>query len=416
MQSLSGDPTAPSLRYFAIPWLVCLAACLTVDIFYFPAATTFPDEQRLLGAAIRLAATGEYWTGADRAWEMPGAPAFFAIFVKLFGAEAAILPIRTAQAVLLVVQSALLAFMAQRIFSDRLAALAAASLAAIYPFLLFYQGLLLSETLFNTFLVAALAALYWWRERGRRADVSLVVACLLFAAATLTKATLTILPPLLIAATAWAAGGSPRKILTVTAAAACLYAAFLSPWWIRNAVVLDAFVPFTTSSAQNLYLGNNPGNTNAGVDWSKDVEPDAAARMLAMQNEVERQRAFAKRATDYIKQDPAAFLRNAAKKFVRLWNLVPNAAEFNRGLYAAASALSFGTVLALALIGAWRRRQQWRALLPLYLVIAYFTLTHIVTIASLRYRLPIEPILILLAAEPLAALAKRLRPRTVRFV
>jgi hypothetical protein len=43
-------------------------------------------------------------------------------------------------------------------------------------------------------------------------------------------------------------------------------------------------------------------------------------------------------------------------------------------------------------------------LAPLYLVFGYFTFVHIVTIASLRYRFPIEPLLIVLAAEPTTAL------------
>jgi hypothetical protein len=52
-------------------------------------------------------------------------------------------------------------------------------------------------------------------------------------------------------------------------------------------------------------------------------------------------------------------------------------------------------------------------LLPIGLLMAYFTFVHAVTIASLRYRLPLEPFLIVLAAEPLARagqwLSKRFR-------
>jgi hypothetical protein len=50
----------------------------------------------------------------------------------------------------------------------------------------------------------------------------------------------------------------------------------------------------------------------------------------------------------------------------------------------------------------------------IYLVVGYFTLVHIVTIASLRYRLPLEPLLIILAAEPLAALIALVRPRAAQ--
>jgi len=340
---------------------------------------------------------------------MPGPALFFTPMVWLFGADAAILPIRTAQSVLLVIQSALVALTAQRIFGKSIVAYIAAGLVAFYPFFLFYQGLLLSETLFITLLLAAIAALYCWRDRGLQIDLPLIVTCLLFAAATLTKATLTILPPLLIAATAWAAGAHLRRTFVILIAASCLYSGFMSPWWIRNGILLGSFVPFTTSSAMNLYLGNNPRNPDAGIDWATDLDPAVMARISALPNEVERQRAFGKEALDYIKDNPAAFLRGAVKKFIRFWNLVPNAAEFKNGLYSIISAASFGPILALALICAFRRRRQWRLLAPLYLVVGYFTAVHIITIASLRYRLPIEPILILLAAEPLAAITERIR-------
>lgn len=398
--------------YRILPYLACLAACAAVNLIYFPPGPTFPDEQRYLASAIKLAASGEFWVSADRAWEMPGTALFFAPFVRLFGPEGAIMPIRFAQAVLLAAQCGLIAFLARQVTRNDIAAFIATCIAAIYPFFLFYQGLLLSETLFNTLLQASLAALYAWRARGAKLDGMLVLVSVLFAAATLTKATLTVLPPLLIAVAAWTAGATWRRTIAILLAASCLHAAFLSPWWIRNAAVLGAFVPFTTSSAQNLYLGNNPNNTTGGIDWANDVEPEVAKRLLAMPDEMERQRAFSQRATDYIKAHPLDALHLAAKKFMRLWNIVPNAAEF-RGIYAAVSALTFGPILLLALIGLLRLWRQWRLLAPILIVIGYFTFVHTVTIASLRYRLPIDPLLIVLASEPLAALLAYVWPRAL---
>ncbi len=402
----------PNYVYLAIPWLACLVACAIVNFFYFPHAVIFPDEQRFMASAVKLAATGEFWIGDDRAWDMPGTALFFAPMVRLFGPY--VMPIRFAQSLLLVVQSGLIALTAQRIFGNTLTAFVAASVAALYPFSLFYQGLLLSETLFTTLLLASIAALYWWRKRGSAIGWPLVVVCLCFAAATLTKATLTILPPFLIAATVWTTGASLRRTLVILAVATCLYSAFLSPWWVRNAVVLGSFVPFTTGSAQNLYLGNNPKNPDAGIDWATNAEPAMTAKMAALPDEVERQAAYSRAATDYIKANPTAFICSAFKKLIRFWDLVPNASEFRTGLYSIVSVASFGSVMALALIAALRRRRQWRLFAPLYLIIGYFSFVHVVTIASLRYRLPIEPILILLAAEPLAAIIERMRTGTAR--
>lgn len=401
----------PRPYYRWLPYLACLLACSAINIFYFPNATIFPDEGRILASALHLTTTGEFWVGPDRAWEMPGTALFFAAIIKLSGAQSAVLAIRCAQAILLTIQCGLVSSIAWRLFRSQTVSFIASCMVALYPFLIFYQGLLLSETLFDTFLLGAMLAVLWWRDRGLRIDSALVIATLLFALATLTKATPTFMPPLLMAATAWLASRSLRRGLTILAAACCLYAACLSPWWVRNAAVLHSFVPLTTSAAMNLYLGNNPNNANAGIDWGHDVDVEKAQKILAMPDELERQRTFSRLATDYIKAEPVTFLRNAAKKFARFWNIVPNASEYKGALYAIISALSFGPVLLLALVCALWRWRDWRSLAPLYLIIGYFTLIHMVSIASLRYRLPIEPLLIALAAAPIGAVVQRYRGR-----
>lgn len=247
-----------------------------------------------------------------------------------------------------------------------------------------------------------------------RFDRAFFVTCLFFAAATLTKATLTLFPPLLLAVAAWTAGAAWRRTIAVVVAASCLYAAFISPWWIRNATVLHTFVPFTTSSAMNLHLGNNRNNPNVGIDWAQDAEPDVAAAINALPDELARQHAYAKAARDYIESNPMTFVRAAALKFLRFWNVVPNASEYRSRFYAIISVASFGSVLVLALVGALRQWRRWRILAPIYLIIGYFTFIHIVTIASLRYRFPVEPLLIVMAAEPLAALIAAARGRLAR--
>jgi hypothetical protein len=400
--------------YRVLPYVACFLACAAVDLFYFPHTTVFPDEQRIFASAVRLAASGQFWVGSDRAWELPGTALFYTPFIRLFGEHNAIIPIRLAQAAMITVQCGFVACIARRIFNNRDIGFVAACITAFYPFILFYQGLLLSETLFNTFLLAGVAALFWWRDRGLRIEIAFTVALLCFSLATLTKATLTFLPPLLLAATALLVGVGLRRALTTLVAASGHSAAFMSPCWIRNIEIFHAFVPFTTSSALNLYVGNNVHNPNAGIDWANDVEPEFFTKTNSIPDELERQRVFKEAAVNYIKNNPTTFIRGAAKKFLRFWNIVPNAAEYRTRLYSAISALSFGTVLALALICAARRWRHWRLLAPLYLVYGYFTFVHIVTIASLRYRLPIEPLLIVLAAEPATALITYFRQYTAR--
>jgi 4-amino-4-deoxy-L-arabinose transferase-like glycosyltransferase len=384
-----------------------LALCVALDLWLFPASTTFPDEKRFLVSAADFAASGEFWVGKTRAWEMPGTEIFFALFLKLFsGKAAALMAIRIAQAVLVALQSILIGALAGRLFRDSTAALIATLIAAFYPFYLFYQGLALSETLFDFLLVAGIALLYRWRDNGARINLETVLPIACLVAATMVKGALTALAPVLIAAAVIGRRPLPDAIKAF-GAAALVYCVLMSPWWIRNYVLLDTFVPFTTSASENLYLGNSRGNPTGDPDW----KPLAGEPLMRIPGEIERSKAYAATAIDYIRSEPAAFLSRMARKFVRFWNVVPNVEAYSSPLYKIISAATFGPVLALAIACGVLTRRRWRDFLPLYLLFLYFTALHVVTIASLRYRLPIEAFLIVLAAWPAALLWRRIVQR-----
>lgn len=391
--------------------ITCLCLCVMIDLFYFSPDIIFGDEQRFLSSALDFVQTGNFVANGQRAWEMPGTALFFSVFVSLFNdTHAAIIPIRLVQASLLFSQAVLTGKIAEYIFEDSLAGLCAFAMTAYYPFFLYYQGLLLSETLFNTWLVAAIASLYWWRARKFSIDIAFVFTCVFFALATYTKATLTLLPPILIAAMTL---GARDWRLTARAffISALVYAVLLTPWWIRNYSLLDAFVPFTTGATQNLYLGNNPNNQTGSANWLTDVNPDVVTRLVGISGEVDRQRAFGREASEYIFANPQAFVHGMGLKFLRFWNVVPNAEEFNGLTYRLLSLASFAPTLVLSIICVviWRRKLLLFA--PLLLLFAYFTVLHTITIASLRYRLPLEPFLIALASAPVAMTIRAIKVR-----
>jgi 4-amino-4-deoxy-L-arabinose transferase-like glycosyltransferase len=320
-----------------------------------------------------------------------------------------VLAIRTAQSLLLVLQALLTGFTATRLFKDPLTGAIAATITAFYPLFLYFQGLLLSEPLFDLLLVGGFASLYCWRERGCRLNWWWALTALCFTMATMTKATMTFLCPLLMAGAAFEGPNRFRRAGIVLVTSSLLFAGLMAPWWVRNYAVFGTFVPFSTSAWENAYLGNNPHNSDAGIDWTSDVEPDFMQRISAVSNELEREHTFRAATINYVVNDPYGFFDRMCKKFVRFWNFVPNAEAFRSPLYRIVSALSFGPILLLALVCAirhWRMRQPF---LPIYLLIGYFTAVHVVIIASLRYRLPLEPFLILLASEPISRSFRWLR-------
>ena len=111
---------------------------------------------------------------------------------------------------------------------------------------------------------------------------------------------------------------------------------------------------------------------------------------------------------DYIKQNPGHFIALAIAKFMRFWRPWPYAADYATPLYVIVSLASFAPVLGLALVylavWGWRERA---VIAPVVLLVACLTAVHMVLAASMRYRLPLEPFLIILAATAVARLTCR---------
>jgi hypothetical protein len=61
--------------------------------------------------------------------------------------------------------------------------------------------------------------------------------------------------------------------------------------------------------------------------------------------------------------------------------------------------LSYGLVLFLAIGFVFRNAKKYfREVIPIFTLIGYLTLVHMVTIGSIRYRFPLEPFLIIFAS------------------
>jgi hypothetical protein len=119
------------------------------------------------------------------------------------------------------------------------------------------------------------------------------------------------------------------------------------------------------------------------------------------------------RAIEHIRSEPARFIVVGLRKFLRFWNLWPNAPEFSGGLYRWISLLSFGPVLVLSLLSIPLLRGMRRKTLLIWSFAGYYSLLHMITLGSLRYRLPLEPLLLALAAATLAHIISKMRETVI---
>jgi len=385
-------------NYIFVVGLFAFIIYQAVNFFYFPLHTIFPDENRFILRAILFAQTDTFGANGGTAWEMPLTSVFLGYIYKILGSEESLIVFtRVFQSLLLILQAFLIYKISMKIFKNKTVALLTYTVVLFYPYFVYYQALVLSETLFNTALIVSFYYIYRWYESDFMINRYFILSNLFLILSIYIKATLSLLAPLLLAGFYFFNKFNVKDTMKILLFSSLIYALFLSPWWIRNYYLFNTFVPFTTTSAWNLYLGNNPHNLSGGCDWSKDVDPDVVKKITQIENEVERNRAFKEEAIKFIKENPKRFIELAFLKFKRFYAIVPNASKFNEGIYKWISILSYGPVFIFFIIGIFWYRKKFKELSAIYILILYFTLIHMVVIASLRYRLPLEPFMILLS-------------------
>jgi len=258
-------------------------------------------------------------------------------------------------------------------------------------------------------LIVSFYYLYLWRNYGFKLDKYFILTIFSFTLSIYSKATLSFSPAIILTIFYLFNDFNVKRAAGIFLASIVLLSLFIAPWWVRNYIVFDAFVPFTTTSAKNLYLGNNLNNKTGGNDQRVDWELDFTKQLNRSQySELEINEAFKERAVYFIVTYPEKAVHLMYLKFKRFYNIFPNAPSFNKGYYKWISLLSYGSVFFLFIFSIFYNFSYLRALIPIYLLFGYFTVLHIMFIASLRYRLPLEPFMILLASQYVAQMHSKI--------
>ena len=123
---------------------------------------------------------------------------------------------------------------------------------------------------------------------------------------------------------------------------------------------------------------------------------------------IARDHAYRDAAVKYITEDPVRFVKLAGLKFTRFWRLWPFAEDYRTPLYVVGSIVSFVPVLILAIVYlVFFSGGHFVRIFPLLLFIGYLTAVHMIMVGSIRYRLPLEPFLIVFAAAAVTRLIGR---------
>jgi len=201
--------------------------------------------------------------------------------------------------------------------------------------------------------------------------------------------------PTLFALCAWAAW----RYKKVPVAGVVAFLVVFSPWPLRNAFTLHAFIPFRTNFGYELWVGNHPGGNG---DFSDAMDPmtnlDQRNAFLS-QGELAYMQGKDSMARGYIHSNPGSFIRLSLKRVFRFWM---GTAQGTEGTSAPLVLLAGAGLVLL-----WRRR----ALFVLYaLPLLLYPLPYYITHADARFQVVMDPLLVILAALAIDALLSFIRP------
>ncbi len=188
-------------------------------------------------------------------------------------------------------------------------------------------------------------------------------------------------------------------------------AAMMSPWWIRNYIVFESFIPTTLQVGASLYDGLHDGASGAsdeGMRFTLETERElrefdrlwkekngASLELQAFQSErlvpfeIRLNQALFSKAISWAVENPYATARLALIKFAKMWTPWPTAKEIGGLSVRIVEAVGYLVIVGLAIVGFLTISPGLRYPAIIYASpVLYFAVLHTIFVGSVRYRQP----------------------------
>ena len=391
---LSRHSTLLGLFLFAALVRVVFVASLQPGFYFW-------DSVKYDRAAVHLINEGNFGSDYDRS---PAYPLYLAGIYLTLGKS--ILAVRLVEALLGGLIAVLIAIIGKKTLGLA-TGLVAGLIWAVYPLAIFLAGLVYPETLITVLLAGAVALLLF--ALGEDPDgqpLPMLIAGLLLMLATMAKP---VVAATFLGICTWLVLWRGRRWVR---SLGLLLAGFCLPLALWAGISSHYFGKVIISDPRTVSFIDKAGSTNV-----EEVRKGRIRRAL---------------------EDPTGFVLHFASEFAHFWQIYPERVVmsdqalrdkfhqrdsrvvrktvFSSGnsLTDWASILSIGPVFLLALAGTvfLIRDKQWPQLSLLMFLILSFAVAYSLFFTQIRYRVPVEPYIILLAGHGLVVIGARVWQRT----
>lgn len=340
------------------------------------------------------------------AWEPPLYPYLVAGVFRVFGIYS-----KTSAFVLLAINSAFSALScipifltARRIFSEKVA-VGSAWAWTLLPNVMFWC----TRAVWETSLAALLLAMIFWLTltlEDRTGWLPWLQFGLLWGISALSSTSLLSFLPVAGLWVWYRRAKRGKRSLAGVVLASVVFFTCITPWLVRNYQTFGTFMFIRDNFGAELRLGNGPGADGTWMEYLHPTQDVYALRQYQSMGELPYVTMRGRQAVDYIRANYLRFFGLCIKRFIYFWAGPPKATqppwmnEAKNSLFLASSVLTFW-----GLARALRRRKRGAWLL--FWLIAIYPAVYYVVFPSQRYRVPIEPQMVILCVFLLTEVARK---------
>ena len=261
----------------------------------------------------------------------------------------------------------------------------------------------------DTCLTGLIFALIFWATLGmreRQTYLSWAGYGALWALGVLINPSILSVFPFLLGWLAWESRKNSAPWMKLSAVTILVFMIALVPWTIRNYRVFGKFIVLRSNFGLELWLGNNPDVPDTWSPWLHPNDSMEEAEKYKRMGEIPFMEEKEREAFTFMRTHPADTLHFMFRRFINTWLAItdnPSDAWSASPLYLKAFIVLNFLLALFTLLGAlFAHRSRPGEAIPYLMVLLVFPLIFYVTHSSLRYRFPMDPIMMVLAAYGVA--------------